>query len=145
MHLTVLIATALLSLTTATQIPPYRPCGIKAIPCPPDQVCRPTSTACTDLHRCQGACQFRNTYPTCGGYSKTPKKCSEGSTCKDDPRVAHNFGMACDFPGMCVPDDVRSCRGVGGLRCPEGLHCYDFPEDGCDHEKGEADCLGICL
>jgi hypothetical protein len=31
-----------------------------------------------------------------------------------------------------------------GKPCPAGMACVDKPGDGCDPDKGDADCLGVC-
>lgn len=122
-----------------------RPCGLKIAPCPEDYYCRPDSPSCTDLDRCRGTCVRRNKYPSCGGRTVTPRPCAPGTHCIDDPREPGGCGMACDKPGICVPDKPVSCGGFAGFLCPAGLSCYDIPKDGCDPKKGGADCLGMCL
>lgn len=37
------------------------------------------------------------------------------------------------------------CGGFAGFRCPTGLRCVDLPGDGCDPERGGADCIGVCV
>ncbi|KAJ6441296.1 Kazal domain-containing protein [Purpureocillium lavendulum] len=124
-----------------------RPCGFKIAPCPDDAYCRPNSPSCTDVNRCAGTCvPVRNKYPSCGGKRATPRPCPPGTRCVDDPRdPLVGCGLACDKPGICVPDKPAQCSGFMGLMCPDGLHCYDKPKDGCDPKKGGADCIGICL
>ena len=36
------------------------------------------------------------------------------------------------------------CGGIAGFTCAAGLTCVDDPNDGCDPERGGADCGGIC-
>lgn len=123
-----------------------RPCGFKIAPCPEDTVCIPNANSCTNLNRCAGTCHFKNNYRSCGGFRPAPApSCPRGTICKDDPRFPDSCGMACDAPGICLPKRQRTCGGFAGLRCPDGLHCYDIPNDGCDVKKGGADCLGICV
>lgn len=128
-----------------------RNCGLKIAPCPADKVCQPKSPKCTDLNRCLGTC-VRPTYPvpattyaSCGGFRVNPApSCPTGYVCRDDPRQK-GCGMACDMPGICIPNNAPTCSGITGKPCPEGLDCYDFPGDGCSPDNGGADCIGICL
>ncbi len=99
-----------------------RPCGFKIAPCPKDTTCVPNEDDCTDLDVCPGTCRFKNEYPSCGGFRIEPQFCDQDSTCKDDPRVTSGCGMACDAPGICVPNDAPSCGKNG--KCPKGLYCY---------------------
>ncbi|KAF7553835.1 hypothetical protein G7Z17_g3335 [Cylindrodendrum hubeiense] len=125
--------------------PTNHPCGFKIAPCPDKTVCTPNSPYCTDLNRCAGTCVPQKEYPSCGGFRVNPPKCPKGSTCKDDPRIPGSCGMACDAPGICIPNKAPSCSGFAGLVCPKGLTCYDLPNDGCDPLDGGADCIGVCL
>jgi hypothetical protein len=65
--------------------------------------------------------------------------------CLDDPRTPESCGQACDKPGICLPAEGIECGGFVGKQCPQGLFCYDVPNDGCDPENGGADCGGICV
>lgn len=82
-------------------------------------------------------------YPACGGLTLEPNGCKSG-TCISDPRQP-GCGLACDRPGICVPKDVPRCGGYAGLKCPEGLQCFDDPRDECDPDNGGFDCTGLCL
>ncbi|KJZ77260.1 hypothetical protein HIM_03581 [Hirsutella minnesotensis 3608] len=129
-----------------------RPCGLKIAPCPDTDFCRPVNPRCTDLNRCRGVCTRKpkrpyppqGDYKSCGGFRATPVTCDAGSTCRDDPRKG-GCGMACDAPGICIPDNAPKCAGFAGFQCPQGLTCYDLPGDGCDPKNGGADCIGVCL
>jgi hypothetical protein len=44
---------------------------------------------------------------------------------------------ACAGPGF--------CGGFAGFPCPTGLTCIDNPNDGCDPQRGGADCAGMCV
>ncbi|KAM4067900.1 Kazal domain-containing protein [Hirsutella rhossiliensis] len=133
--------------------PAARPCGLKIAPCPHKTTCVPLYPGCTNLDRCRGTCvakkdyyrSAKKDYPSCGGHRANPPKCPAHSTCKDDPRIPNNCGMACDRPGICIPKNAPSCGGFAGRPCPKGLRCYDAPNDGCDPNKGGADCIGVCL
>ncbi|KAM0335039.1 hypothetical protein ACHAQA_000073 [Verticillium albo-atrum] len=86
-------------------------------------------------------------YKTCGGFRVKPvPRCPRGTTCLDDPRV-DGCGMACDRPGICIPNKAPECGGFLGLACPygSGLECFDRPNDDCDPKNGGADCPGVCL
>ncbi|KAH6647705.1 hypothetical protein BKA67DRAFT_396363 [Truncatella angustata] len=85
-------------------------------------------------------------YRMCGGLVSTPTPCPDNYTCMDDPRV-DGCGMACDMPGICVPNDAASCGGIVGKQCDQctGLQCYDYPGDSCDPSNRGFDCIGICL
>jgi hypothetical protein len=88
-------------------------------------------------------------YQQCSGFTFPATPCPSGYKCIDDPRVS-GCGMACDFPGICVPNDSPQCAGLRGLRCPEvtpgpGFECYDDRQDSCDPLRGGRDCMGICL
>lgn len=82
-------------------------------------------------------------YPSCGGFTIEPNEC-QGGTCISDPRKP-GCGLACDEPGICVPEDVSRCGGYAGLKCSEGMECFDDPADGCDPDNGGFDCTGFCL
>ncbi|CAI4219990.1 unnamed protein product [Parascedosporium putredinis] len=91
-------------------------------------------------------CVPKPKYEPCGGLTPVSPRdtgCNEGFTCVSDPRKP-GCGLACDEPGICVPDDVAICGGIGGFTCETGLVCFDKPDDNCDPSEG-ADCLGICL
>jgi hypothetical protein len=38
-----------------------------------------------------------------------------------------------------------SCGGFANLPCPVGFVCIDDPDDACDVDCGNPDCLGICV
>lgn len=124
---------------------PGDPCGLDSPACSPDTHCVPDSEDCTDTIKCPGTCQFTNTYPTCGGHTPNPGLCDADSYCGDDPRVPKSCGLSCDVPGICIPNNPSFCGGFAGFACPDGLFCYDEPDDGCDPQDGGADCGGICL
>ncbi|QPG94156.1 hypothetical protein C2857_005016 [Epichloe festucae Fl1] len=138
-----------LALTTAGFAPLascQQQCGLKLAPCPYDQRCVPDSPDCADPNGCRGTCRFKNMYAACGGMRPRPVTCEAGAECRDDPRrPEEGCGLACDAPGICMPKRPRQCGGIAGSVCPEGLYCYDVPEDGCDPTNGGADCLGLCL
>ncbi|PHH74607.1 hypothetical protein CDD82_4868 [Ophiocordyceps australis] len=140
-----LLSLGLASLAMAADVIYDRPCGLKIAPCPRNQQCVPESLGCTDLNVCRGTCVTLRDYGSCGGRRPDAPKCRDGASCKDDPRIPGNCGMACDRPGICIPDNAPKCAGFGGLACPRGLRCYDFPNDGCDPAHGGADCIGVCL
>lgn len=121
-----------------------RSCGFKLSPCPLDTKCISNNPYCSELNRCAGHCEFKNNYESCGGFTPRPHNCDKNHECQNDPRLPPNCGLACDVPGICVPKEVHYCEGFLGLRCPEGLFCYD-QLDGCDPLHGGADCSGICL
>jgi hypothetical protein len=95
-------------------------------------------------------------YPLCGGFRITPSPgCPTDTKCMDDPRSS-GCGMACDMPGICVPNDALKCGGELRTSCPvpppggvgeivgeEYFRCYRIPRGECDVTKG--DCEGICL
>lgn len=122
-----------------------RACGLKIAPCSEDMTCVPNDADCTNLNTCLGTCQFTNTYPSCGGHRPDPPTCADDKVCLDDPRTPESCGQACDVPGICLPKVKIQCGGFTGKACPEGLFCYDVPDDGCDPENGGADCGGICV
>ncbi|KAF3006281.1 hypothetical protein E8E14_008027 [Neopestalotiopsis sp. 37M] len=144
--------------TCTAPITDGRPCGLRIAPCDAGDVCLPNDPSCTDPDRCLGQCyplptptvKERKTptptYQACGGFVITPNPCPADYQCIDDPRKG-GCGMACDAPGICVPNDYTPCSGFIGLSCPEnsGLQCYDLPNDDCDPNNGGADCIGICL
>jgi len=55
-------------------------------------------------------------------------------------------GNACDpTTGQCVPNTTPvPCGGLTGAGCPGQGTCTDDPRDGCDPQKGGADCGGVC-
>ena len=38
----------------------------------------------------------------------------------------------------------QPCGGIAGIPCPEGFVCKDVPGDGCNPNRGGADCPGVC-
>ncbi|MBX7115300.1 MAG: hypothetical protein K1X64_13305 [Myxococcaceae bacterium] len=89
----------------------------------------------------------------CGGLAGL--QCPGGLTCVDDPSDfcdPQNGGADCN--GFCEasPDagsvdagsQAQICGGIGGFRCPSGHTCIDTPDDGCDPQNGDLDCLGTC-
>uniref|UniRef100_A0A8H7N4L0 WAP domain-containing protein n=1 Tax=Bionectria ochroleuca TaxID=29856 RepID=A0A8H7N4L0_BIOOC len=104
-----------------------RSCGFKIAPCPNDMYCKPDSDTCTNLNRCPGWCDWKNVYPSCGGFriNPGPPPCDETTEkCKDDPRNPNSCGMACDAPGICVPNKQPRCNPRNPRGCPKGLFCY---------------------
>lgn len=71
-------------------------------------------------------------------------RCPRHETCKTQP-PCQNHGEGC--PEICISDNSPPCAGFYGRQCPPGLglRCFDAPHDGCDPQKGGADCEGICL
>ncbi|KAF2274606.1 uncharacterized protein EI97DRAFT_435138 [Westerdykella ornata] len=83
------------------------------------------------------------TNPICGGGRAGYHECPSGLTCIKDPRDP-GCGPACDGLGICVED--KMCGGFAGLPCNDGRKvCMDDPRDGCDPQKGGADCGGVCV
>ncbi|OBT71458.1 hypothetical protein VF21_10600 [Pseudogymnoascus sp. 05NY08] len=122
-----------------------RPCGLKIAPCSGDMTCVPNKPSCTNTNTCLGTCRFTNTYQSCGGHRVNPPICKEDEVCLDDPRTPESCGQACDKPGICLPAKEIQCGGFVGKSCPQGLFCYDVPNDGCDPKNGGADCGGVCV
>merc|ERR1712176_412820 len=94
-----------------------------------------------------GACpRPKPRYQACGGMVARANQCPENYRCISDPRTG-GCGLACDEPGICVPETAPPCGGFPGTVGPQGKGyvCYDDPTDGCDPEMGGADCSGICL
>lgn len=142
----VLKATAILmALTPLTQANHGQPCGLRTAPCPDDQHCVPHDPVCTNMDRCSGSCQYKNTYPSCGGFRVEPQNCDAEDQCKDDPREPDSCGMACDRPGICIPIEQPTCDPEGGAdeQCPEGLTCFKWPEKEY-LVGGDGEC-GVCL
>ncbi|RXG44879.1 hypothetical protein VDGE_03799 [Verticillium dahliae] len=86
-------------------------------------------------------------YQSCGGFRVAPApRCPKGTACLDDPRI-DGCGMACDAPGICIPNKAPQCGGPRKIRCPygSGLVCYDKPNDDCDPRNGGVKCPGVCL
>jgi hypothetical protein len=54
----------------------------------------------------------------------------------------------CDVVGgqaVCTPlEPAPFCGGIAGIACPGSGACVDNPDDGCDPQRGGADCGGIC-
>ncbi|KAK1240387.1 hypothetical protein MKX07_004415 [Trichoderma sp. CBMAI-0711] len=104
-----------------------RPCGFKMAPCPFDMKCVPDNAHCPHPSRCPGHCEFKNKYDQCGGFTPRPHVCRRGSRCQDDPRLPPNCGMACDAPGICIPENAPFCGGfMGNLNfCSGGGHVLE--------------------
>lgn len=81
------------------------------------------------------------TCPTGTSCDPATGLCSPGNKCA---AVTCPTGTPCDpATGLCGPTPVR-CGGIAGLACPGMGKCADDPSDGCDPNKGGADCGGIC-
>ncbi|KAF2735216.1 hypothetical protein EJ04DRAFT_563556 [Polyplosphaeria fusca] len=48
-------------------------------------------------------------------------------------------------PSICDIPEGPPCGGFAGTECEGRLTCVDVPGDGCDPEKGGADCMGVCV
>ena len=61
--------------------------------------------------------------------------CAVGSSCE-----------VVDGEGVCTPAEPSGpfCGGFAGIACPGSGSCVDAPGDGCDPERGGADCGGVC-
>lgn len=123
-HLLITILATFLTTEKSLAQRDSRPCGLKIAPCPSDQECIPGNPDCPDINRCIGHCEWKNTYPDCGGFRRVPKHCDETSFCDDDPREPESCGMACDIPGICIPNEVVQCGCDED--CSEGLWCYEM-------------------
>ncbi|KAF4121947.1 hypothetical protein GMORB2_1787 [Geosmithia morbida] len=123
-----------------------QPCGLGIAPCAEGLTCQPVSDSCTDVNRCSGRCFFdsssnvnkKKPYTLCGGFRVNPATCEDGHQCCDDPRDAHNCGMACDKPGICVSNDA--VRYYPADPCPDGLTYYPY-----SGKYSFTDALGLCL
>lgn len=71
------------------------------------------------------------------------------------PAVVALFLAACGSPGPSAgmpgsnhapppPAVATTCGGGEAAVCPADQRCVDVPDDGCDPEKGGADCAGFC-
>ncbi len=50
-----------------------------------------------------------------------------------------------DGQAVCTPlEPAPFCGGFAGIECPGSGTCVDDPNDGCDPQRGGADCGGIC-
>ena len=50
-----------------------------------------------------------------------------------------------DGQAVCTPlDPAPFCGGIAGIDCPGQGTCVDNPNDGCDPQRGGADCGGLC-
>ncbi|KAG7126769.1 hypothetical protein HYQ44_000489 [Verticillium longisporum] len=55
-------------------------------------------------------------YQSCGGFRVAPApRCPKGTACLDDPRI-DGCGMACDAPGICIPNKAPQCGGPRKIR-----------------------------
>jgi hypothetical protein len=138
----VILTAVALALSSTTMAQSGRPCGLKIAPCPDGQTCIPNEDGCTNMDRCPGHCEFTNTYSSCGGHRIEPLDCDDAHECNDDPRKPESCGMACDVPGICIPKEQPKCGGYMEDGCPEGLACYDWPEEEY-LARGEG--CGVCL
>jgi hypothetical protein len=61
--------------------------------------------------------------------------CAVGTTCE-----------VVDGEGVCTPVEPSGpfCGGIAAFECPGSGTCVDAPGDGCDPERGGADCGGVC-
>ncbi|KAL2753488.1 hypothetical protein ACRALDRAFT_1077475 [Sodiomyces alcalophilus JCM 7366] len=123
-------------------------CGCRLRPCPPDEFCVPLDPKCVRTDICPGVCQplraeepytpIYDRYERCHLYEgEAARQCPQGSKCMLDPRRPD-----CERTGICVPDRTPKCNERRGIRCPDGMKCYDLPGVPCDSREG---CDGICL
>jgi len=158
-HTVTLLSLLLLGASAAAASEPARNCGFKIAPCPEGSYCKRDDPTCTRGENCLGKCaptpssilpttivtatrtkpsptpKPRETYPPCGGFRVAGGfDCGKGFVCVDNPYVK-GCGMACDRPGICVPDE--SCGGFVGKRCQNAnKECFDDPRDDCDPKNG---------
>ncbi len=141
-----------------------RPCGFRIAPCPSGEVCQKNDPSCDRGENCAGTCVPASTttlatitktttspvptptYVFCDGIAGIQCK-GYGQKCYDDPRdTCDPTCGGTDCGGICLaPEDIVTCGGITGKRCPAGTKCYDYPDDSCDPRKGGADCIGFCI
>lgn len=118
------LSTLLISLLATTAAAGRRPCGFKIAPCQSGWTCQKVDPACNRGENCEGYCiptkttlttvtatptkAPRPTYQACGGFRVERLDCAKGYHCVDDPYVK-GCGMACDRPGICVPETAAFC------------------------------------
>jgi hypothetical protein len=84
------------------------------------------------------------------GESCGPSTCAAGQVCCNEScGICTKPGGVCtqQFCGDGDPDpdpDAPFCGGIAGIDCPGAGSCEDDPNDGCDPNKGGADCGGRC-
>jgi hypothetical protein len=92
-------------------------------------------------------------------------RCAEGTHCEvvdgsatcaaDDTGVNPCAAILCavgttceviDGEGVCTPAEPSGpfCGGIAAFECPGSGTCVDAPGDGCDPDRGGADCGGVC-
>jgi hypothetical protein len=51
-----------------------------------------------------------------------------------------------DGEARCLPIEPTGpfCGGIAAFECPGAGSCVDNPNDGCDPDRGGADCGGVC-
>ena len=76
----------------------------------------------------------------CGGKKAEPVAPAEVETAHTEP--VQEPPPAAEPPAPKA--DKVFCGGIAGIACPEGQHCADDPDDGCDPAVG-ADCGGLCV
>jgi hypothetical protein len=97
--------------------------------------------SCPGLGSCvdnpNDGCDPANGGADCGGNCECNAlaKCAAGYTFDSSPEVCN-----------CVPpkEEAPFCGGIANIQCPGAGQCVDNPNDGCDPNKGGADCGGLC-
>lgn len=121
-----------------------------------DTCCTDTNDMCIsnagiNISDASGMCAVVGNGTECVGTCRT--RCSLGLPMCGPGEVCKNpLGSECDLAtndacyGYCdkAPKAAISCGGITGLDCPLNYLCVDKRGDGCNPDKGGADCIGEC-
>jgi hypothetical protein len=144
--------------------PPGLTCGgIAGLKCPGGGTCVDNPNDSCDPNKggadCGGTCQCVEKVLCVKGlvFDPSPTVCACAAPAPPPPvcgpvcDIYCEYGHVLDAKGCetcsCNPAPAApkvSCGGIAGLACPGGGKCVDDPSDGCDPQKGGADCGGIC-
>lgn len=102
----------------------------------------PEPDACAAVRCREGThCEVRRDRARCVPDASEPQNPCAAVLCPIDTTCDVVDGEA-----RCNPSEPQGpfCGGIAAFECPGAGSCVDNPNDGCDPERGGADCGGLC-
>jgi hypothetical protein len=132
--------------------------GIAGIECPGAGVCVDDPSDDCDPERggadCGGVCECSGAAVSClegTPFNDSPDVCAcvEEEPTNPCAAVLCPVNTTCDVidgEARCNPIEPSGpfCGGIAAFECPGAGSCVDNPNDGCDPDRGGADCGGVC-